>query len=95
MGLEEEIPDGPQQLMEAAHIIPFSLNKFNDNIISSPEIVRYISHRYITRDSESPSYTESRCFYVGNASCMDATRLYDTHRVKYQFSVKCDLYDGE
>jgi hypothetical protein len=26
--------------MEAAHIIPFSLNKFNDNVISSPEIVR-------------------------------------------------------
>ena len=28
--------------MEAAHIIPFSLNKFDDRAASSPDIVRYI-----------------------------------------------------
>jgi hypothetical protein len=39
-GHEEEIPDAGQHRMEAAHIIPFLLNKFDDKAISSPEIVR-------------------------------------------------------
>ncbi|KAF8464939.1 hypothetical protein DFH94DRAFT_784376 [Russula ochroleuca] len=37
-GHEEEIPDAGQHRMEAAHIIPFLLNKFDDKAISSPEI---------------------------------------------------------
>ncbi|KAH8995218.1 hypothetical protein EDB86DRAFT_2922821 [Lactarius hatsudake] len=33
-----EIPDVAQHPMEAAHIIPFLLNKFDDKVISSPQI---------------------------------------------------------
>ncbi|KAH9046948.1 hypothetical protein EDB83DRAFT_2403959 [Lactarius deliciosus] len=33
-----EIPPGANSDMAAAHIVPFSLNKFNDKVISSPEI---------------------------------------------------------
>ncbi|KAH9059036.1 hypothetical protein EDB87DRAFT_836873 [Lactarius vividus] len=37
-----EIPDVAQHPMEAAHIIPFLLNKFDDKVISSPQIVRSV-----------------------------------------------------
>ncbi|KAH9168292.1 hypothetical protein EDB89DRAFT_2074118 [Lactarius sanguifluus] len=37
-----EIPDVAQHPMEAAHIIPFLLNKFDDKVISSPQIVRNV-----------------------------------------------------
>jgi hypothetical protein len=39
-GRLDEIPKDPQSFMEAAHIIPFSLNKFDDKVINSPQIVR-------------------------------------------------------
>ena len=36
----DEIPEGAQLIMRAAHVIPFLLNNFNDKIINSPHIVR-------------------------------------------------------
>ena len=37
---EEVLENVGQHPMEAAYIIPFLLNKFNDKTISNPEIVR-------------------------------------------------------
>ena len=36
----DEIPEGAQLIMRAAHVIPFLLDNFNDKVINSPQIVR-------------------------------------------------------
>jgi hypothetical protein len=59
--------------MDAAHIIPFLLNKFNDKTVSNPEIVRDLlllsPLRYIFVDRQTP-LGPGICFGLGRESTL-------------------------
>ena len=73
-GRVEEVPENVgQHLMDAAHIIPFLLNKFNDKTVSNPEIVRDLlllsPLRYIFVDRQTP-LGPGICFGLGRESTL-------------------------